>query len=280
MQAAPDQVHQQEREVVEHVDGGETGVEFDGVEQRRPAVDQDNIAEMQVAVAAPHQAGALARLEQRRDARERGPGGGGQGGNRIPIEQVRHRAQLVVVLRHDRGQRRDEAGVLARLRAFMRRRHRAPEGVGEAVVDAAGVGQMIERLGLVEAGHLDRPFHRLAVAADGEGAAAGARDRHDPLVDRRRERPVDLDLGLAGGLALFERGIVEKGECHRALDLEGAPAAQKHSRRMGVDPPHRLAAFGAAEEVQHRLLRRIGLGHLAPGLPCRRQHRRATEGPG
>jgi hypothetical protein len=36
---------------------------------------------------------------------------------------------------------------------------------------------------------------------------------------------------------------------------------------MGVDPPHRLAAgaVGAAEEVQHRLLRRIGLGHLAPG---------------
>ncbi len=46
----------------------------------------------------------------------------------------------------------------------------ASERVGERGVDSFRLGQMIERLRLIEAPHLHRPFHRLTRAADGEGA--------------------------------------------------------------------------------------------------------------
>ena len=60
---------------------------------------------------------------------------------------------------------------------------------------------MVESLRLVEAGHLDRPFHRRALAADGEVAVGLTRDRHDAAVDGGRIGAVDRDLGGAGGLA-------------------------------------------------------------------------------
>ena len=50
------QVHQREGEIVEDVAGGDVGVERDRVEQGRLAVDQRDVAQVQVAVAAPHPA--------------------------------------------------------------------------------------------------------------------------------------------------------------------------------------------------------------------------------
>ena len=47
------EVHEQERYIVKDVDGGEGIVEFDGVEKGRPAFDDANIAQMQVAVTVP-----------------------------------------------------------------------------------------------------------------------------------------------------------------------------------------------------------------------------------
>ena len=71
-QAALDQVHQQEGEIVEHVAGGDPGIEFDGIEQHRLSFEQHDIAEMQIAVTAPHEPCALARIEQRTQPRQRG----------------------------------------------------------------------------------------------------------------------------------------------------------------------------------------------------------------
>ena len=48
------EVHQQEGEVVKHVDAGEIASEFDAVEQRRLAVDETDIAQMKIAMAVPH----------------------------------------------------------------------------------------------------------------------------------------------------------------------------------------------------------------------------------
>ena len=62
--SALDQIHQQKGEIVEHVAGRDTVVEFDGVEQHRLAVNQDDVAEMQVAMAAANKTGALARIQQ------------------------------------------------------------------------------------------------------------------------------------------------------------------------------------------------------------------------
>ncbi len=62
---APAEIHQQKGEVVEHVDGGELVVELDGVEQDRLALDLDDVAEVQIAVAVTHIATRRAQSEQR-----------------------------------------------------------------------------------------------------------------------------------------------------------------------------------------------------------------------
>ena len=52
----PVEIHQQEGQIVERVDGGDGLVELDGVEQDGPAAPQHDVAEVQVAVAAAHAA--------------------------------------------------------------------------------------------------------------------------------------------------------------------------------------------------------------------------------
>jgi len=63
IELALDQVHQQEGEIVEHIAGCDPRIELDGVEQSWFAVEQHDVAEVQVAVTATHQAVALARSE-------------------------------------------------------------------------------------------------------------------------------------------------------------------------------------------------------------------------
>ena len=64
-----DQIHQGEGEIVEHIRRRNDGIEFDGIEQQRPAIQQGNIGEMQIAVTTAHKPlpGALA--EQRLQCR-------------------------------------------------------------------------------------------------------------------------------------------------------------------------------------------------------------------
>src|SRR5574340_1502982 len=54
-QAAAPEIHEQERHVVQHVRAGDPIVEFDAVEQRRPALEQYDVAQVQVAVALPYE---------------------------------------------------------------------------------------------------------------------------------------------------------------------------------------------------------------------------------
>ena len=68
-QSALAEIHQQKGEIVEHIDRGEPVVEFDRVEQDGRAVDLDDVAQMQIAVAVAQIASPGPRLEQ---GRERG----------------------------------------------------------------------------------------------------------------------------------------------------------------------------------------------------------------
>ena len=70
-QAALAEIHEQEGEIVEHVDRGERIVELDRVEQDGRAVDLDDVAQVQIAVAVAHIASARPRLEQGRERGER-----------------------------------------------------------------------------------------------------------------------------------------------------------------------------------------------------------------
>src|ERR1019366_7271557 len=93
----------------------------------------------------------------------------------------------------------------SRAASSARTRPNAPR-VGAHVVDPPRLGQMIERLRLVETPHLHRPFYRLTLTADGEHAVFRARDRHRAAVDCRRIGMIDLELGHAGGLAFGQGG--------------------------------------------------------------------------
>jgi hypothetical protein len=136
-------------------------------------------------------------------------------------------------------------------------RDRTTDRICESYVDASRAGEMIEGLRLVEAAHLDRPFDRLALAGNREPPIRLACDRNDAAIELRRIGAIDGDLSLAGGFALVERGIVEKRELHRPLELEGAVAGEEHHARMGVDTLDRRSAMGrrVGEECEDRLLR-------------------------
>ena len=102
--------------------------------------------------------------------------------------------------------------------------------------DLLRLGDTIQRLLLVEAGHFDRPFDRRAASADLKRHLVGARDRNDAAVDLRGIAGIDFQFLLAGTLALRKRRVVEKRQPDRALDLQCAIAAEKHQRGVGVDP--------------------------------------------
>ena len=66
-----DKVHQQEGEIIKYVDHRDRVTEFNGVEQRGLAVVKTDIAQMQIAVTAPHPAQSQSRIEQRFEPRQR-----------------------------------------------------------------------------------------------------------------------------------------------------------------------------------------------------------------
>ena len=130
---------------------------------------------------------------------------------------------------------------------------------GSIVFDAATT---IERLLLVEPRHFDRPFDGSTRAVDFEGAIGIARDGDNAPVELGGVAGIDLQLLLAGALALLQRRIVEKRQAHGPLDLQCPVAAEKNHRGMGVDP---LAALGRTEagtieKIEHLLLQ-VGLGY-------------------
>ena len=136
-QPALDQVHQQEGEIVEHVAGRDQRAELDGVEQHRRAVDQRDIAEMQVAVAAPDETArcraraaadgcAQARRGWPRPARSPAAAGTARGSRRTPRRSARYRRASASI----------QGAVRPRRAGAWARRHDAAEAVGQRGVDA------------------------------------------------------------------------------------------------------------------------------------------------
>src|ERR1019366_6264075 len=103
-QLALDQVHQQEGEIVQHVAGGDLGIEFDGVEQHRRALEQHDIAEVQIAVTPTYQASTFARGEQRANALQCTTRRVGERAHRLRREKLGGSAELRIVLRGDLGE--------------------------------------------------------------------------------------------------------------------------------------------------------------------------------
>ena len=64
------EIHQQESQVIDDIDAGQLFGELDAIEQHRPAVDETDVAQMQVAVTAAHPAGLAALVEEPAVARQ------------------------------------------------------------------------------------------------------------------------------------------------------------------------------------------------------------------
>ena len=132
----------------------------------------------------------------------------------------------------------------------------AAQLIGQRRINTAILGEMVQCLGLIEAGHLDRPFDWFSGATNGKPAVGGAGDGDDAAIKARGIKPVNLDLGRASRLAVFQRREVEKGKPHRALDLERTLAGQEHRGGMGVYARDGAAAMRGrvGEEIGDRLL--------------------------
>jgi hypothetical protein len=93
-------------------------------------------------------------------------------------------------------------------------------------------------------------------SADRKLAAGVASDGYDAAIDLRRVGRVDFYLGLAGGFALFQGGVVEKRKTHRALDLQRPILGEKDRGSVRVDAPNLLPAMGCGigKKGQHFFL--------------------------
>ena len=238
------QVHQQERQVIEHVDAGDQVAELDAVEQGRLAVEQADIVEMEVAVAAPHAALRAPSIQQRGMLHQHGDGRVAQ-----PVD-LRHRdagwrrpPQILVVDLDDRpdalrsamigrdfGQRVECGDPVRELHGQFRRQR-------------AGLRDVAEQRLLGKAPHHDHPIDRLAGPIEAQIAVGRPDDRLGGEIERRRGAAVERDLGLAGVPAQVRRRIVEIAVFDRALQLEGKIAGQEDDRGMGGD---HLDALGRA----------------------------------
>ena len=235
------EVHQQKGEVVEHVARSDQRVELDGVEQHRPLVDEHDVAEMQVTMAAAHAAEFSAGRQQRLYARVGFARFAIECSDSVGFEQIgplAERFEILVEIGFERG---DPRRGLDDRRLLVGRGDGKTERVGQLLANLAG--KMVEGARLVEAAHLDRPFDGRALAGDCQPSVGFAGDREHAAVDLRRERRVDGKLGLASLLAPAERRIVEKRKAHGALDFQRAIAGEKHRRRMGIDALDRVPAM-------------------------------------
>ncbi len=130
---------------------------------------------------------------------------------------------------------------LDRLGARMGSGDRTTQRVGERLVNLAG--QMVERALFVEPPHFDCPFDGRTIAADRESSIGLPRDGDHAAIDFGRIGRIDRKLGVAGGLALVERRIVEEWEAHGALDLQHLIADEKNRCGVGIDALDRAAAM-------------------------------------
>ena len=77
-QTAAPEIHEEECEVIQHINAGDLVIKFDCIEERRAAIDQDNIAQMHVAVTLTYETRFASFVELSAEAFEGSAGLAGQ----------------------------------------------------------------------------------------------------------------------------------------------------------------------------------------------------------
>ena len=247
------QVHDQEGKVVQHVDAGNIVVELDRVEQRGLAVEQDDVAKVEVTMALAHRAVLPPRVEQRALTFQFEAGVAGHPSARGLIEDAGalvceprsiplcdpHHSGCTTVIPPRLG------AAVEPCECTCQSRHRVQS-------QSSICGKSIEQGPLVETSHLDDPINRLSRTPQGERPVGRACDRHHSAIQRRRGASIETHFGLAEDLSATRGREIEVVESNRALELPGARACQKHDRRMRVDSFDRHPAMGGRRAEKTR----------------------------
>ena len=172
-QAAVMQVHEQKREIVEHIANGDFVVEFDGIEDRRTPVNKANVTQMQIAVKMADKTGAATPVEEIGAPVERGFRSDGYFGDFV---HVKHGARVSVEPRGIDLKHAPHGLRAANVAALLRRPMKAHD-CGSQIVHHGG-GQFatpshaIEQRVLVEPVHFDKPIDRFATPAERQSPRA------------------------------------------------------------------------------------------------------------
>ena len=238
VQAAIFQVHAHEGDVGHDVGPAEGVIELDAVEQGHLPVHQGDVIEIDVTMAFADQAGGLALINLGNQPLVGSIRPLLQGVELLQVSCIaQKRANLLEVLGY-RGmdllrcaERGIEAGML---NLAVEAGQHACQLVNMANGQAAIALQVAEQILLTELASLDQIFDSRAVATQNRRfGAAGNRD--NVQVQLGRQAAVQADFFLAEMLALFQRGIVEKAEIDRFLDLVNIVAGQQHPGNMGFN---------------------------------------------
>ncbi len=224
------QVHHQKSDVVGGVDPAQVGAELQRIERHEAAILQQQVLQMQIAVALANRTAAGPGCECRcqRLCLLQGPGlDNGQPLLRFVVELCRVQMNEVVAGRlHHPLDLKSRVDVAARNQVVMEPRNRVCQfaHVGGAQLTALKAAVQPGRVGELAHPHrvLDR---RLAAHSNPIGRL---RDRNDAEVDFRRGAAVDAQLLLAIAAARRQRREIQESEGHRLLDLVGKIAGEQH----------------------------------------------------
>lgn len=226
------QIHQQE--VVKNIDGCERFVELKAVEQGRHAVEQADVAQNEIAMAAPDLSGLPTLVKTFRVPAERLSEQIPEFARSLRADQRCIPEPLVVDVENGgdpSGATMGEAdhGALVQFRDLTGQlRH---ELACQGAIPRHGVEESV----LLEPSHLDDRIDQWARPSEDQAAVMFARDGPHAKVQIRCGAPVKLDLSLARGEPLFRGRKVEVGIVHGTFQFERAITGQEDQGGMRRD---------------------------------------------
>ena len=106
--------------------------------------------------------------------------------------------------------------------------------LSEVIGERALLLAMAEHGFLREAAHMHRPFDDLAAATELQ-ATFVAHNRHQPKIDARCVRPIDLHLAHGSGVARMQRREIDEAQVHPLAQLVGILADEKDAGDVGFN---------------------------------------------
>ena len=233
------QVHEQERQVVHPVHAGDGLVELDAVEQHRPPAEQADVAQMEVAVAAPHETGGPPGIEQ---APVAGQGAEACCPQRLGGRVLEHTPPVRAHPVPDPAQHGGHAAPTALIETRFGDSVQVCDGIRQPwhqdLVERTTRRQPVE-LGVgVEALHLHDVVDGAAPPVQSQQAARRPTDGPYATVQLRGSPAVQAHFLETAMAAPLRRRIVQVVEPHGPLELEGPVAREKHHRGVRVDTLH------------------------------------------